>query len=350
MVTSSKGAPIERAPERRGKFPRRHFLAGLAAGLALPALHVPRARAADLTFRHTFGEVTLAAPATRVVSLGYTSQDPLLALGLPPLAIRYWYGDYPYGVWPWAQPYLGDAKPDLLTGEVSMERVAALQPDLIVGIGSGITESEYAILSQIAPVLMHEEGRDTYGTPWDVLTLTLGRALGKSAEAEALVAGVRAKFAAARQRHPDWQSKQAVAAYHWSGETGAFIGPDTRKRFLTELGFVPTAGVAALSGSNGFYASISSEDLSPLDADLLVWISSFDKAPDLVNLPLRKTLKAHRDGREVFAGTLLAAAMSFGSVLSLPFALENLENEIAAAMDGDPATEVPSAVAAGLAP
>ena len=57
-----------------------------------------------------------------------------------------------------------------------------------------------------------------------------------------------------------------------------------------------------------------------------------------------------REGREVFAGSLTAAALSFGSVLSLPFALSQLEADIAAAMDGDPATKVASAVKAGVAP
>jgi len=42
--------------------------------------------------------------------------------------------------------------------------------------------------------------------------------------------------------------------------------------------------------------------------------------------------------------------MSFASVLSMPYALERLEPEIALAIDGDPATVVPSAEKAGLAP
>lgn len=109
------------------------------------------------------------------------------------------------------------------------------------------------------------------------------------------------------------------------------------------------AVVAALTGPNGFYAALSPEDLSPLEADVLVWVSN-DAVPNLAALPMRHTLVAHREGREVFAGVLAAAAISFGSVLSLPFALEMLEADIAAAADGRPETPAASAVVAGLAP
>ncbi|WP_162901524.1 ABC transporter substrate-binding protein [Breoghania sp. L-A4] len=266
----------------------------LAAGAfgAVPAI----AETGPLRFTHTFGETVLPGPARRVVSLGYTTHDALLALGVPPVAVRYWFGDFSYGVWPWAQPYLGDARPFVLTGEVAMERVAALKPDLIVGIGSGISRAEYQVLSHIAPVLMHEDADTSYGMPWDVMTRTLGRALGKSAQAEILVSGVREKFSAARARHPDWAGKTAVPAYHWGGETGAFVGADSRARFFIELGFQPTPAVANLSGPSGFYAPLSPEDLSPLDADILVWISSYGAVPDLVALPMRRTLRAHIEG------------------------------------------------------
>ena len=332
---------------RRAVSSRRSFLTGLAAAVTVCG----QARAADdLTFEHAFGTTVLPRPAQRVVSLGYTTHDPLLALGVRPVAVRHWFGAFPYSVWPWAQPYLGDATPDVLIGEVSMERVAAADPDLIVAIGAGISEAEYTVLSRIAPVLVHEASDSAYGTPWDRMTLTLGRATGRLAAATERVASVRNRFAAARRRHPAWRGMTGVAAYHWSGETGAFIGADTRARFLVELGFAPTGAVADLSGVNDFYAPLSPEDLSPLDADVLLWVSSFETNPDLAALPMRRTLEACREGREVFAGGVLAAALSFGSVLSLPFALKALEDDIAAATDGDPATRVASAAKAGLAP
>jgi iron complex transport system substrate-binding protein len=303
----------------------------------------------DLHFVHAYGEITLPQPAKRIVSLGYTTQDTLLALGIVPLAIRQWFGNQPYAVWPWAQPFLGDAKPQLISGEVSPEIVASLQPDLIVAIGSGISKAEYDVLSQIAPVLMQASDQPSYGTTWDVLLQVIGRAVGMSAKAEELIDGVHKKFADARARYADWAGHTAVCAYNFGGETGAFIGSDTRATFVRELGFEAPEKLQGAT-KEGFYARLSPEDLSALDANLLIWISSSDAVPDIAALPMRKTLKAHLEGREVFAGAVLAGALSFGSVLSLPFALDKLETEIALALDGKPETPVPSSVAAGLAP
>ncbi|WP_156386545.1 ABC transporter substrate-binding protein [Aureimonas sp. Leaf454] len=334
-----------------GRLTRRALLGAAAtAGLApRAAIAQGAASAGEIRFAHAFGETVLPGPARRVVSLGFTTQDTLIALGTPPVALRSWFGDQPNGIWPWARPLAGDAAPVMIAGEVAMETVAALQPDLIVGIGSGISEAEYAILSQIAPTLMQAPGRAAYGTPFDELTATLGRALGRDAEAADLVARTKRLFAHARRRHPDWAGRTGVAAYHFGGETGAFSAHDTRGAFLAELGFAPRPEITRLAGDT-FFTGLSPEDLSPLDGDLLLWISSFDAAPDLAALPMRKLLAAHQAGREVFAGALTAAALSFGSVLSLPFALSQLEGEIALALDGDPATPVPSAVTAGLSP
>lgn len=325
---------------------RRGFVAA-----ALSALPARRALAASpLVFDHVWGRTELAVPARRVVSLGYTTHDTLLALGVVPLALRYWYGTSETGIWPWAEPLLEGARPEVLRGEVSMERVAAHQPDLIVALGSGISRAEYEVLSRIAPTLMHRPGRNAYDTPWDELTLTLGGATGTGDRAAALVADVRAQFAAVQARHPSWLGKTAAAAYFWAGTSGAFLPGDARVEFLQTLGFTLPTSLRDLAGGGAFFHDLSPEDLSPLDADLLVWVSAFDTAPDLVALPMRHTLRAWREGREVFAGQVLASALSHASVLSMPYALAALEPELAAALDGDAATVVASSAMAGLAP
>ncbi|WP_226621810.1 ABC transporter substrate-binding protein [Alloyangia pacifica] len=323
---------------------RRGFLAGATSLLAAPMLRA----AEELRFEHAYGETGLAAPAKRVVSLGYTTQDSLLALGVVPQAIRYWYGDHPYGVWPWAQPLLGAAQPVLMTGEVSIETVASLAPDLIVGIGSGISQAEYALLSQIAPVLMQAPEYTTYGMPWDAELRMLARATGTTARAETLITELRGQFEALRARHPDWQGHSAACAIHQGGQTSAFLASDSRVQVLRELGFHLPEALAQMQGPDGFYTALSPEDLSPIDADLLLWLSGGGQADDLAVLAMRRTLRASAEGREAFCDALLSGALSFGSVLSMPYALERLEPEIAAALDGDPATVVPSAEEAGL--
>ena len=92
---------------------RRGFLrAGAAAGLLVftaPAAcssHKPPPASTGgggpLTITHAFGETTIPEPPKRVVSAGLTGQDDLLALGIVPVAVTNWFGDQPFGVWPWA--------------------------------------------------------------------------------------------------------------------------------------------------------------------------------------------------------------------------------------------------------
>ncbi|WP_311136196.1 MULTISPECIES: ABC transporter substrate-binding protein [Pseudooceanicola] len=325
---------------------RRAVLTGLGAALAAPAL----LRADDsLRFPNAFGEAVLKAPARRVVSLGYATQDSLLALGLPPVALRYWYGPYQDGLWPWAQPLAGSEKPVVLRGEPSAETIAGLAPDLIVAIGAALSAAEYQLLSMIAPVLVQPADVPVYGTPWQLELSLIGRAIGREAEAERLTREATAHFDKIRARNPHWQGRTAAAAWHDGGETGVFLAQDARRRFLRDMGFVDPPGYAGLTPISDFYANLSPEDLSPIDADLLVWISDAAHARDLAALPMRRTLRAVREGREVFAGEELGGALSFGSVLSLPWAIDRLEPEFNLALDGDPATPVPSAVENGLA-
>ena len=56
-------------------------------------------------------------------------------------------------------------------------------------------------------------------------------------------------------------------------------------------------------------------------------------------------MTAYAEGREVFTDPLVSGAFSFASPLSIDYLLEQLVPELALAVDGDPATVVPSAAA-----
>ena len=100
-----------------------------------------------VTLTHKFGTTTIDTQPERVVSLGFAGIDNLLALGVKPVAVRYWYGDYPYAAWPWAQDALGDAQPVVLKGDLNIEQIAALQPDVIMAVSSGITPGRRTTVS-----------------------------------------------------------------------------------------------------------------------------------------------------------------------------------------------------------
>ena len=152
----------------------------------------------SVTVKHMFGETKIAAPPKRVVSAGYTEQDDLLAVGVVPIAITNWWGDQPFGVWPWATPKLGGAQPEVLdlSNGIQIDRIAALKPDLIVATNAGVDEDTYKKLSEIAPTIA-QSGQDAFFEPWKNQAATIGQAVFKFDEMAGLVKGVEDKFAAA---------------------------------------------------------------------------------------------------------------------------------------------------------
>jgi iron complex transport system substrate-binding protein len=296
-----------------------------------------------VTIEHRYGSTEITEEPERVVSVGFADQDPILALGVVPVGIRDWYGDQPFAVWPWAQDELGDGEPEVLSTELNFEAIAALQPDLIVGISSGMTESEYETLSAIAPTIAQSDEYIEYGEPWQAATLTIGEALGRADEARALVDETEALFTEAREDHPEFAGATAVVGYYYGNGTVGGYGPqDSRSRMLVDLGFEIPAAIVEQAGDQ-FYADFSAEEMGLLDADVLVWIvADFTTGEAIRADPIRQQLRAFVEGREVFLDTVeLGGAASFSSVLSFPYLFETFIPQLAAAVDGDPATEVP---------
>jgi iron complex transport system substrate-binding protein len=92
----------------------------------------PADAAFPVTIEHKYGETTIDAEPTRIVSIGFGEHDGLLALGVVPIAVRDWYGDQPYATWPWAQDELGDAgRPRCCRAraELRADRRPAARPD-----------------------------------------------------------------------------------------------------------------------------------------------------------------------------------------------------------------------------
>ena len=302
------------------------------------------AEAFPVTIEHKYGETTVDAEPQRVVSVGFGEHDGLLALGVIPVAVRDWYGDQPDATWPWAQDELGDAHPVVLASdEENFEQIAALEPDLIVGISSGMTQEQYELLAAIAPTIAQPGEYIDYGTPWDVALEITGRAVGRSDEAARVIADTKQLFADAIAEHPEFAGASAAVTFFFEEQPGAYGSQDIRSRTLTDLGFSVPAEIDALAG-DAFFVSVSAEDLSILDTDVVVWIGlGEDTTAAVRDLPTRPNTRMVREGREVVADELLSGAFSHASPLSLEYVIERLVPELALAVDGDPATVVPSA-------
>ena len=348
---------------------RRSVLAGLSAMALAPALAAcgdsepgstgssasdegggdTVAGAFPVTIPHKFGETTIETAPTRVVCVGLTEQDALLAVGVVPLAVTEWFGDAPGFIFPWATGALEAVDgelPEILSSAdgVDVEKVASYAPDLIIGQYAGITDKEYELLAKIAPTVAQSGDYADYGAPWDEMALNIGKAVGKADEMQTVVDGVKQQIADAAAAHPEFQGRSAVCV---TGYEGLFIyGPeDPRSRMLVDLGFTFPDGVFGGPGEE-FGTSISSERTSDLDqVDVAVWLD-LDLDPVTKGIFERTTTAA--DGRYVNIGEKDGAyyvGHSFVTPLSIPYVLERYVPQLAAAVDGDPVTAPPEAAA-----
>lgn len=309
-----------------------------------PTETVPRTSSFEsafpVTIEHAFGETTVEAEPARVVSIGFTDHDVLLALGVEPVAIRKWYGDYEY-VWPWAESALGDLKPTLLPStDLNFEQIAGLRPDLIIGQYIGLEPDQYETLAKIAPTIAQPREFPSFGAPWQIMTRNIGLAVGRSAEADRLIAEVEQRFADARAAHPEFEGVElAYAGVHGTDTANYYVETDgsTRMKVLQDLGFVVPDELAAL-GSDNFYHDIDSEQVALVDQDVVLWEPAvLELLPEVRNNPLYQNLAVAKDNRDIFmTDPVVAGAMAHSSVLSLPIVLDFLIPELTRAVGNLP--------------
>lgn len=277
---------------------------------------------------HKYGTTEVAERPERVVTLGLSDHEPALALGVKPVGVVDWFGERPFGNWPWTRPLWGGQTPTVVgeRDEFNLEKIADLRPDLIIAQYSGMKQEQYETLSEIAPVVAQPPGDDDYGAPWQEMTRRVGRALGQEQRTEELISGIEDRFAKIRAEHPEHVGQTAAVADSFTpGRFAAFSSTDPKMLFMTELGFKPSAEINRLAGDINA-AEFSSERLDLLEVDRLVWLTSDKAAQERVKAdPLYQKLAVHREGRDLFltyTDPPIGAAISFNTVLSIPYALD----------------------------
>lgn len=289
--------------------------AAAACGTTSPEAAAPtagtRAQAFPVTIKHKFGTTTIPAKPTRVVTVGFNEADFALAFGVKPLGVRDFIGEFNEETRPWAQEELGGTKPVNVGDEISFEKVAALQPDLILGLYSFVDKVQFDKLAAIAPTVgpVTADGN----IDWKQQTLLTGKALGQDDKAKQLVEGVEQKFADAKAANPAFQGKKLAAMFGVDAQVWILEQTDPRAQFFTNLGF-------ALPEKSG---QISGEQLQLLENDVLAVLGSEPEA--FAGNRLFQQLEVVKERRTVWFGTFatdFSGALGFGSPLSLPYAID----------------------------
>lgn len=323
------------------EFGRRAFLttaaaSALAVAAARTASHVNAGPAGPVTISHTFGQTTIPGVPNRVISAGFTEHDDLLAVGMVPVAVTKWFGDEPNAVWPWARSRLNRIQPVVLSlydNGFQYDRIAALDPDLIVATNAGVDQDSYERLSAIAPTV--PSTGEQWFEPWKAQATTIGQAVSQADRMNSLISQVDQKFAAVAQSHPQFNGKKVLLLQGtiWQDSVTATL-PGWRTEFLTQMGFRIPDSINAFA-KDDHRALVPPEQIVPVlnDADVLIWTteSDADQAALLAD-PAIQQLNATAQNRNVFTDKDLAGAIAFSSPISLPVVADRLPPMLSSAL------------------
>ena len=314
-----------------------------------PAASGETAQAADgttfpQTVEHNFGSTTVTKKPERVAIVGLTEQDTVLQLGYKPIATTEWYGDQPSAVWPWAREALGDSKPTVLDNSdgFDVEKLAALRPDLIIGVNSGMDKKAYEQLSKLAPTIPAGKGSLDFFSPWDEQVELISKALGKPEEGLMLVEQVKADYAKAAAANPEFKGKTVTFSQNAFYDGLLYVyqqGLNTE--FLEYLGFTINPRLTPLAKNPGEQVSVSEERLDVIDADVIVFAT--EKPSDIANfkkVPTFRFLNAVKGKHAVYTDATLSGAMYFMTPLALEYVRERLTPELAKAVAGEAPEEM----------
>lgn len=273
-----------------------------------------------VTVAHVHGTTAIGRRPERVVALGYTDADAVLALGVQPVGINSGY-NFDRGVGPWAQARL-TGTPTVWKGrEYNYEGIAALGPDLIVNVTGDDERPTHDLLSRIAPTIARPADARRGAVPWSTVTRTVASALGMPGEGERVVADTEGYLRGLAASHPRWSGRTLTYLDYYRTEVYA-VSRDAATTVVTNaLGFRPVPYIQDLA-TDKVQVAISNELVPRLDADvLIVYGFGASLAQMAADSPAIGSLPAIRDGR---AFLLPDTALSSPTALSIPFAIDRM--------------------------
>lgn len=286
-----------------------------------------------ITIKHAFGETVIESKPERIATIAWGNQDVPLALGVIPVGIS----EANYGVTdggrllPWtAEGFkkLGVESPVLFndTDGLDFEAISDVQPDVILAAYSGITQEEYDLLNQIAPVVAYPTL--AWQTYWRDQIIMDATGMGMKAEGESLVAELEQLITDKIAAYPQIAGKTAAFFYFTPSDLGKFyvyLPSDPRAAYLTDLGMkVPESVLRLAEGSESFAIEISAENVDILeDVEIIIAYGDDSLLKSLQADSLVGTVPAVRRGSVVLIedGTPLAASGT-PSALSIPATID----------------------------
>lgn len=260
-----------------------HHLAPLAAiflSVSGPTVVAAEEAGFPLEISHALGQTTVPEKPQRVATVAWANHEVPLALGIVPvgMAAANFGDDDGDGLLPWVSERLKSLGADapVLFDEgdgIDFEAVAGTAPDVILAAYSGLSQSDYDTLSQIAPVIAYPQA--PWSTDWRETIRFDSAGMGMAPDGEALIADIEQKIAAEVAKHPELKGKRAMFVTHLDATDLSIVNfyttQDTRVRFFADLGLSMPKSVIQASTTGSFAGSISAEQIDLFDdVDILV--------------------------------------------------------------------------------
>lgn len=289
-----------------------------------------------ITIEHSFGETAIEKKPEQIATIQWGNHDVALALGVVPVGFSAAnFGDQDGdGLLPWTSEKLdelGVEDPNIFqdTDGLDFEAISDSNPDVILAAYSGITQEDYDILNQIAPVVAYPT--TPWVTEWREQIMLNATGMGMEAEGEQLIEDTENLIEEKLSEYPEIQGKKIVWTNFSAEDLSNFhvyTPTDPRGAFLTkEFGMeYPESVTNLITDDTGFAMQLSAENADVLfDADILIGYGGEDLYEAVKADPVLGEIPAIQNGSVVFIGdnTPLAASAN-PNPLSIEYTIDDL--------------------------
>ncbi|MEM1254626.1 MAG: iron-siderophore ABC transporter substrate-binding protein [Cyanobacteria bacterium P01_H01_bin.21] len=286
---------------------------------------------------HTLGTTRVPKVPQRLVALtGTLELEALLVLGVKPFAAAGDDREFGRTVW---QPHLKEQLHgvEMLPSRrnVNLEKLAALQPDLIIGALVFDIESIYPQLSQIAPTVTLDSSQ-----PWQSHLRLVAQVVDKAEQAETWISTFEQRVAALANTYGEKVTGITYTTGSFRNQRQFHMSTGHElDQMLQQIGFIRPSEhnqIGKVQRGSFRRADISLERLDLIDTDLLFFYSyeypTIQKAHELPEFdqflkeePLLRRLRAIENGR---AFLVPAYYWFLGRAMGIPLIVDDLEATI----------------------
>lgn len=274
-----------------------------------------------VTLKNKFGTAIVKSQPKRIIALSY-EEDTLATLGITPIA--YAKNEYKSdGVFPWLQGKIDLSKSAALdtSGDLNLEQIAALRPDLILATNFYSLADYYDRLSKIAPTVGYTD--DAGIATWQENSTIIGKAVGRDADVQKAIAGTAKIIQGVKDGLPGLAGRTfSYSFYYEPGGLAVIDDPKTVSvQLYGELGMKLAPGVT----TNVVDRSLSMEKIEALDADfLLIGFATPALKTEMNANKLFAAIPAVKAGRVLQVDAFTAGAVNNPTILNIPWQLDQL--------------------------